>query len=159
MEDTLAGVVSWDPTKVSLLTRLMALIQSRTRHEMIRAQRLPHRSLDDSADDNSTDGCPLENEVCKVLARESEPDEGDVARARVGWAVGELRRAAGDNASTLQLLAAYERGAVTRQEVMRLTGMTAKTYDNARRHVLRLVAKLSPAMHESAPAARQEMSR
>ena len=159
LEDTLMGVVSWDPSKVSLLTRLMALIQSRTRHEMIRMQRLPHRSLDDSADDTSTDGSPLENEVCRTAARDHKPDDSDVMRERAAWAVTELRRAAGDNASTLQLLAAYERGAVTRQEVMRMTGMSAKTYDNARRHVLRLVTKLEPQTYDTAPTARQEMSR
>src|SRR5690349_7474429 len=65
--DTLDGRLTWEPARISLEGHVVMTIRSRTRHEVVRAARLPHRSLDDSADDNSSDGRPLEAEATHAI--------------------------------------------------------------------------------------------
>ncbi len=147
--DTLDGTLSWDPSRASLATHVIATVQSRTRHEVVRAVRLPHRSLDDSADDNSVDGRPIEVEASHALARASRQSL-DAAEAHARFAVHCLRRASGGDALIDRMLDAFEHGKTERREVMEWTGMSAKTYDNVRHRMVRLVSKLPAEIREIA---------
>ncbi len=147
--DTLEGRRTWDPERTTLLAHLMGVVHSRSGHAMVRAATLRHRSIDDSADDNSVDGRPIEAEASHTLARHaSVPEELIVAHARSS--ADALRRSCAGDATMCQLLDAFEQGKVERRDVMEFTGMSAKTYDNARHRLFRLVAKLPADMHERA---------
>jgi hypothetical protein len=147
--DTLEGRRSWDPARTTLLAHLMGVVHSRSGHDLVRAATFRHRSLDDSADDNSVDGRPLEAEASHAFARHAgAPEELIVSHAR--RAVDEIRRACSADRNLFQLLDAFENGKVERRDVMEFTGMSAKTYDNARHRLFRLVAKLPAELHESA---------
>jgi hypothetical protein len=146
--DTLDGRRVWDPERTTLLAHLMAVVHSRTGHEMVRARHLPHRSLDDSADDNSSDGRPLETEASHALARHaSVPEELIALHAR--RAVEALRRASAGDTTMAQLLDAFEHGKVDRRDVMEWSGMSAKTYNNVRHRLMRLVEKLPTELREN----------
>jgi hypothetical protein len=147
--DTLDGTLTWDPARASLATHVMATVQSRTRHEVVRAVRMPHRSLDDSADDNSVDGRPLEVEASYALSSGATRSL-DAAEAHARRAVDALRRACGDDELIGRMLDAFEHGKTERREVMEWTGMSAKTYDNVRHRMVRLASKLPTEMREIA---------
>lgn len=149
--DTLDGRVVWDPERVSLLTHVMGVIQSRTRHHVVRAIKMPHRSLDDSADDHSTEGRPVEREASLAVVRERGADPDDPAYvAHAARVVGGLWQSVGDSGAARELLRAYEQGKTERHEVMELTGMSAATYKNERRRIVRLAAKLPAEVREPA---------
>ena len=147
--DTLDGKLAWDPAKVPLATHVTATVKSRTRHDVVRAVRLPHRSLDDSADDNSTEGRPLEIEASYALASRA-GRAADAAEAHARAAVDALRRASGNDELLDHLLDAFANGKTERSEVMEWTGMSAKTYDNVRHRMVRLVSKLPTEIREIA---------
>ena len=147
--DTLDGRLTWDPAKASLAAHVTATVQSRTRHDVVRAVRIPHRSLDDSADDNSADGRPIEVEASYALAHRAGRSL-DAAEAHARIAVDALRRASGNDDLLERLLDAFEHGKTERCDVMEWTGMSAKTYDNVRHRMVRLVSKLPTEIREIA---------
>jgi hypothetical protein len=147
--DTLDGTLTWDPARATLAAHVVATVHSRTRHEVVRAVRLPHRSLDDSGDDNSVDGRPLEVEASHALARElARPI--DAAERHARRAVEALRRASADEPLIGAMLDAFADGQTERREVMAWTGMSATTYNNVRHRLMRLVAKLPAELREDA---------
>ncbi len=148
--DTLDGVVAWDPARASLRAHLLSVVHSRTGHEVVRAVKLPHRSLDDSADDNSSEGRPLEAEASRAVAAAMGSPWRDPSTDERGTRVLNelLRMAEPDDEGLLTLLAAFEQGATEKHEVVEMTGMTPAAYDNARRRMVRLLAKLPPELQD-----------
>ena len=147
--DTLDGTRKWDPDERPLLNHVIATVFSRTGHEVVRAAHQRHRSLDDSADDNSSDGRPLEAEASRTLASLATRSL-DAAEVHARRAVEALRHASGGNELIGVLLDAFEQGKTERREVMEWTGWSARTYDNVRRYLVRLVDKLPAEVREIA---------
>lgn len=139
--DTLDGRVAWDPERVSLLTHVLTLIQSRTRHELARAARMPHRSLDESGDDSASDIRPIEREA-SLAVRTPETGRGEDVVLRARQFVDALTAALPAKDPAHALLRAYAEGKTERADVLAATGMSAATYKNERRRVVRLAKRL-----------------
>src|SRR5689334_14989101 len=97
LSDTLDGTVTWDPTRVPLVAHVMGVVRRRSWHEMVRATRAPHRSLDDSRDDSSSDGRPLEAEASRAVATEPTSWSEEIAEGQARRVVLLLRQLAGDD--------------------------------------------------------------
>ncbi len=124
-------------------------MKSRARHHRLRAVRMPMRSLDDSADDHSTEGRPIEREASMAAARDRRGTPQDEAMsARAEQVVDELKRLLGDEDDAHALMRAYAAGKTEKAEVMALTGMSSATYHNQRRRLVRLAQKLPETVRE-----------
>ncbi|HEY4177986.1 MAG TPA: hypothetical protein VGM90_14160 [Kofleriaceae bacterium] len=138
LDDTLEGILSWDPERVTLDKHLMDSIRSRTRHDFVHATRFPHASFD-------VNDAPRSQvvEVERALAAAND----DAHHARVVSAaqrtVSELRGLAASDADVLRLLDAFEAEATKKVDVLRISGMTSKRYEAARKRMQRLVLQLS----------------
>jgi hypothetical protein len=133
IEDTLAGVISWDPERVELRKFVLDAIKSRTRHDYLRARRQRHFSLDDG-------GMAALDRVA-ALEHETEPEKAERLQA-VDATIAAVRTAAADAPDVLRLLDAYENGAETRAEVLQMTGLTKLQYDAARKRLDRILEDL-----------------
>jgi hypothetical protein len=142
--DTWTGALSWDPAKCSLETHLVAAVRSRSHKHRRHAEAHPHDALgDDTAasraaeEDASTVVAGAERATSAVFSRE---------------ALDRIRRAAASDRGVLRILDAFAAGAQTRSDVLTAAGMKARTYDNARVRLKRILTKLSD--HALAPAVR-----
>ncbi len=147
--DTFDGTLRWQPERVSLLQHVYGVVKSRSRHHRLRAVRMPMRSLDDSADDHSTEGRPIEREASMAANRErSGPPQDEAMTAHADQVVGELKRLLPANDDAHTMMNAYAAGKTEKAEVMALTGMSSATYHNQRRRLARLAQKLPETVRE-----------
>ena len=152
--DTFTGVVRWDPDRTSLLDHVQGVVKSRSRHDLIRATRSPMRSIDDAADaadGTSNDGRPVEREASMAVARARHATAAEAATHAHAAAVldGLSTMLDAHDRDARALLGAYKVGKTARTEVMALTGMSAATYHNQRRRIVRLARKLPASPGES----------
>lgn len=135
--------ISWDPRREDLQRRIDDVVRFRVRNEKLslaaRVQCVPVDSLDVLA---SSDETPDER-----LARERERSLG----ARIGEALQELAQASADG-EVVDLLAYFRRDDVDRAGAMRVTGMSAEKYRNARRRLVRLRRHLPDDLRAQAAA-------
>lgn len=138
--DTLMGVVRWEPEKRTLAQHLMRTIRGRTKNEALHLRQFQHHSFLDRDDDEASEMDPVAEEAALIV--EDPRPATPFQRAIAADVMAALRKHAAEDSGVLKMLVAYEEGASTREDVMRMTGMLASTYRNARRRLATLVAKL-----------------
>ena len=125
---TLEGTRQWDPARVELGGHLFGIVASDISHELERGASFEHVSLED---DEHQDLEALQHETEDALAR-SAPESEEIPTAPM-WtlAMTALRDAARGEPNVLQILDAYDQGAFTRRDVMRVAKLRARAYDGA----------------------------
>lgn len=147
IEDTLEGVLAWHPERVTLDKHLFDSIRSRTRHDYVQALNFPHHSFD-AASASPSLAADVESSLSATATSAASSD----LRSAAERTVGELRRLAQNDADVLRLLDAYVAEAVKKVDVMRVSGMTSKRYEAARKRMQRLVLQLPTEVREAVRA-------
>ncbi len=147
IDDTLEGVLAWHPERVSLDKHLLDSIKSRTRHDYVQALSFPHHSFDAA----SASPALMADVESSLAAEGSTTASGDV-RSAAERAVTQLRAAAAIDADVMRLLDAYIAEAVKKVDVMRVSGLTSKRYEAARKRLHRLVLQLPTEVREAVRA-------
>ncbi|HWO21289.1 MAG TPA: hypothetical protein VNO30_21125 [Kofleriaceae bacterium] len=143
IHDTLTGTRAWNPEHCELEIHLCGVIQSRTHQHFVQSTRFKPERLDPD----------LANEVEEALA--TARDDSSLAEERSALAqriLDDLRALTAEDQELQQLLTAYERGATKKVEVLQVTRMSSKTYDAARKRLLRLIQQLPADTREAARA-------
>jgi len=139
VDDTIEGILGWDPGRATLRQHIFGAIRSRTRHHFVRAMRFPtHRY-----DPHDSEQMQLEDEATDVVARRSEIAFRVLAAIR--------SRAAGD-LDVHRLLDAYVDGTTKKRDIVAITGLTTGRYEAARKRMLRIVQDLPSELVETAAA-------
>ena len=146
IEATLDGRLTWDPSRVDLAGHLIGAIESRISHELRHQRKFVHVT-NDPAGPRRED---LETEISGALAASrAAPDEESIEDC-FAESLAQLRVLAHEDKPVLSLLDAYAQLATERQAVLALTGMSARTYHNARQRLVRLAKKLPVEVREAA---------
>ncbi len=145
LEDTLEGVLAWDPERVTLDKHLYDAIRSRTRHDYVQAQRFPHHAFD------ATDAPRALSAAVETSLASQRGSSSELAMA-AERAVTEIRRIAAADADVLRLLDAYAAGATKKVDVLQVSDLTSKRYEAARKRMQRLVLQLPTAVREAVRA-------
>ena len=143
LADTFDGKVTWDPDAALLVAHLCQVIRSRTSHELDRAKRFVHVSLEREG------AMELEQEASNAMAAANDAGDREVGASRARSALDAVRRLAARDPAVLMLLDAFDEGITDRQGVMRFTGMAAAAYENAVRRMRRLSKKVRRELRES----------
>lgn len=130
IDDTLEGVIAWDPARVSLEKHLLDAIRSRTRHDFVQATKFRHHAVDEHT--RVDDSLHARVEMVAVAER----------------TVTDLRALAVRDHDVLRLIGAYTEEATKKVEVMRVSGLTSKRYEAARKRLNRLVLQLPTEVRE-----------
>lgn len=136
--DTLRGVLQWDPSARSLEVHLYEIIRRRARRAVAKGERFPHASVDDV--DGEAESLVMAEADDRLLADAPEATRETVECAHDTATA--LKELAAGKPLLLQLLNAFECGETSKEDVMRVTGMSASDYHNARRQLARLVNQL-----------------
>jgi hypothetical protein len=136
LADTFAGVVTWAPDKAPLVAHLCQVIRSRTSHELARAKRFRHVSLDRDTT------AELEEDASFALASANDEREERAVVLRAHAALSAIRRLAARDSAVMSLLDAYEAGLSSREEITTSTGMSPRALDNAIRRMRRFAKKV-----------------
>ncbi len=118
-----------------LALHLKAVIRSRVSHELARLQQFPRLPFDRISE-------RFEQELSSAMESGASDDDSANLDADVDEAITSLRALAVHDALVQQLLDAYEERATERNQVMHVTGMSAASYHNAHRRMLRLAQRL-----------------
>lgn len=137
--DTLRGKIRWDPKRVSLKKHVLDAIQSRTRHDYVRALRFKPLRL-------SQKSVRLEAES----ALEAEHAHAETVSRVCAAALQALRDLAADDREVQLLLDAFSQLATKRHEVLKLTGLKPKQYAAARKRMKRLTDQLPASLRRAA---------
>jgi hypothetical protein len=143
--DTATGLLRWDPGAERLEDHVMDAIATRVHHEVARARRFPHVSLDDDPD---VSGAILAAADASLLAaRQASPATVRLADNVLHelWALAET------DPEVRRLLGALASGATRKADVQFATGMSAQDYHSARNRLDRLVGRLSRDAQPSRP--------
>ena len=150
--DTLRGLLGWDPTVRNLDVHLFAAIRRRAMRAVARAERFPHVSIDVADDDGESS--VMDETDARLLAEAPEATPETISRA-TGIAIA-LKQLAAGKAPVARLLDAFDSGAFTKNDVMRIARMTHAEYHNARRQLARLVDQLPDELKPHQPAIARE---
>lgn len=143
--DTTMGLLRWDPCGERLEDHVMDAIATRVHHDVARARRFPHASLDY---DPAASGAVLAATDASLLAaREASPATVRLADN----AFQELWELAEADAGVRRLLGALAGGATRKADAQLATGMSAQDYHAARNRLDRLVGRLSRDAQPSRP--------
>lgn len=143
--DTATGLLHWDPGAERLEDHIMDAIATRVHHEVARARRFPHVSLDD---DPAISRATLAAADASLLAaREASPATVSLADN----ALHELWGLAEADPGVRRLLSAFASRATRKADVRSATGMSAQDYHAARNRLDRLVGRLSRDAQPSRP--------
>jgi len=141
---TLDRTVTWDPQRVDLERFLLGVIASEISHDIEHAERFQHDSLDDA--DRNQDA--LEAATSEALEEERVVKVEIPKRAWWSKVMTELRKHASDDKYVLAILDAYDRGRLTRREVMAFTGLSSKQYHAAYQRLMRSAQKVNEDVRE-----------
>jgi hypothetical protein len=134
------GRITWDPDRVNLEGFLLWAISRDIEHEIRDAKKRPHLSVDNEHLNQDQ----LEEEASERL----ELERTSKAEEPVGpcWSlfVAEMRKLAATDAAVLAVVDAYAKHAVTRADVMRLTGLSKAQYHAAYQRMVRYAKKIDP---------------
>jgi len=136
----LEGKLTWDPDRVNLEGFLLASMSREITHEVRHATRFPHASIDDETRNQEQ----LEEEASNALAAQRESRNEESVEPCWSLFVREMRTRAARDAGVLAIVDAYAKGATTRADVMRLTGMSKAAYHAAYQRMVRVAKKLDP---------------
>jgi hypothetical protein len=143
--DTTTGLLRWDPCAERLEDHIMDAIATRVHHEVARARRFPHVSLDD---DPAASRATLAAADASLLeAREASPATVRLADN----ALHELWGLAEADPGVRRLLGAFASGATRKADVQSTTGMSGQDYHAARNRLDRLIGRLSRDAQPSRP--------
>jgi hypothetical protein len=133
--DTWSGVLRWDPTCCSLEFHLLRAVQSRTDKHRKHAKENPHDALGDA----TIASLNAEQDASNLVS------SGDRAERRVfaRETMEQLRAAAKQDKQILRVLAAYDAGAQTKDDVLAHARMNDGTYHKAHIRLKRMVRKLT----------------
>jgi hypothetical protein len=140
LTDTLFGVLTWDPSSKALENHVFDAIQSRTSHDITRAKKLRHQSIDAFDARNDASAAMTELESSLELDRQQPRPEALRFSAEV---LAKLRDLAAEDKGVLRILDAVDEGAVEAKDIMHVAGMSKKTYHKARIRLGRIVLQLS----------------
>lgn len=135
LDDTLQGAIAWDPARVSLKKHVYDAIKSRSRHHYLRAIRLRHLSLDDDFT------ARLVDEQTAIYTRETEIEKAERLQS-VASVIDLVRERVADDPEMQRIFDAYDRGCVSRAEILEVAGLTKLQYDAARKRLDRLIEEL-----------------
>lgn len=143
--DTWSGVLRWDPACCTLELHLLRAVQSRTNKHRKHAKENPHDALGDetSASRNA------EQDASALVGSDKRAERRVVARETMD----QLRAAAAQDKQVLRVLAAYDAGAQTKDDVLTHARMTDGTYHKAHIRLKRMVRKLTDNTLSSNPRA------
>jgi hypothetical protein len=135
---TLDGTLQWDPTRVDLERHFLGAIAGDISHELERAHRFQHVSLDDEKQ-NVED---LERDASEALGSERESKQ-EVPK-QVWWSVvmAEFRKHARGDASVLAIVDAFGHDKLTRRDVMEHTGLSSRQYHAAYQRLMRVAQNI-----------------
>ncbi len=136
----LDGKLTWDPDRVNLEGFLLWAISREITHEVRDAKKRPHISVDDETRNQDR----LEEEASEVLAAQREGKREEPVEPCWSLFVGEMRQHAAGDVGVLAIVDAYAKGATTRVDVMKQTGMSKGAYHAAYQRVVRCAKKLDP---------------
>ncbi len=135
---TLEGRLTWDPARIDLARHLISVIKTAITNDLRHAKRFPEVSLDDDAL-NQDD---LDAQVTGVLSAQREQADEAAIASRLSESLAHLRVLAAQDKAVLLIVEAYGNGSVERADVLRATGISSRTYHNARQRLVRLAKKL-----------------
>lgn len=127
LADTLAGVLRWDPEVATLESHLMSRIRSRGRDTRRRAVAYPHVSIDAPADEESDAPSPVEEAEAAWAVLE---DQGQWSRSEEH--LQHLFSLAAEDEEVWAVLTVLRTGNLGREDILRITGLSARAYRNAR---------------------------
>jgi DNA-directed RNA polymerase specialized sigma24 family protein len=139
LADTTLGILCWDPGAKSLEAHIRDAIAARAHHDVRRARRFRHESVDVLATDAPR---TMMAEIEASLHEHADDAEVDPV-TRAAEVIAALRTLAAQDREVLLLLDAFAAGATDRKQVTKLTGLSSAAYRNARGRLSRLVAQLS----------------
>ena len=135
---TLDGTKRWDPTRIDLERHFVGAIASDISHELERAHKFRHVSLD--AENKNVE--ELEHETSEALRGERESKDEVPKEAWWSIAMAESCRHAPDDTGVLAIIEAYGHDKLTRRDVMAHTGMTSRQYHAAYQRLVRIAQKI-----------------
>jgi hypothetical protein len=141
LTDTYQGVLRWDPADGELEEHLLMVIRLRSRRDRKRARRYEHVSLDSLDPDGS-----MSSQVEASLAHDQAPRttrSAEHAEAAMHRTMAELRALTLGDPQAQRFLDAIEQDVRTKEDIMRLAGLTSLEYRNTRRRLARLVDQLT----------------
>ena len=140
----LDGRLKWDPERCDLERFLFMAIGGAISHELERAAKFKHVSLDDE----SVNQDDLELATSEAIAGDREA-KAEVPREE-WWslALDEIRKHANGDKGVLAIADAYDHGATTRREVMAYTKMTDRQYKAAYARMVRVSQKIDDDVRE-----------
>jgi hypothetical protein len=141
---TLERKVVWDPQRVDLERFLLGLIAGDISHELEHAARFRHASLDDETRNQEL----LEAATSEAMSAERVVKVDVPKHAWWSKVIAELRKHAHDDRHVLAILDAYDRGRLTRKEVMAFTGLSSKQYHAAYQRLMRAAQKVNEDVRE-----------
>jgi hypothetical protein len=135
LTDTWTGTVTWDPARAPLDLHLKGVIRSRTSKAMRHLTRFPR--IEAHAPD-----LELEQEMSEAIAAERTCWGVLDVQSYVDRVISALYELATGDKGVVQILDCFGQKLIDRRDLLRVTGMTATTYSNARRRLLGLVKRL-----------------
>jgi hypothetical protein len=150
LADTALGVLHWDPCAERLEDHVTDAIATRVHHDVTRAKRFPHTSID-GADSEAS-------QAIMAAVEASLLDEQEAPTATIRFAedsFGELRELAAADPDLQRLLDALAAGATCKDDVLFVTGMSELEYRAARNRLDRLARALPGDAQPTRPRARQ----
>ena len=143
---TLEGERRWNPARVELGGQLFGIVWSDITHELEHGKKFKHVSLED---DEHQDLEALQQETDEALARTA-PTSDETPLAPV-WtlAMTALRDVARREPAVLRILDAYDQGAFTKRDVMRVAKLKSKVYDAAYARLIELATGVDEETRES----------
>lgn len=133
--DTWTGGLRWDPKRCTLELHLVRAIQSRSDKHRKHEIENPHDSIGDD-----TGASRAAEESASVLIGGTDRAVQCVYSHET---MAQIRRDAAGDRSVLRVLDAYDAGAVTKDDVLNVTGMKERTYHNAHIRLKRIVRNLT----------------
>jgi len=135
---TLDGTLRWDPHRVDLERFFLGAIAGEISHELERAQKWRHVSLDPE-NENADE---LERETSDAIEGERETKQEATTQDWWSVAIAEFRRVAGNDEPVLAIVESYRNGGVTRRDVIAHTGMSSRQYHAAYQRLVRVAKKI-----------------
>ena len=144
--DTCVGDLPWDPVKCKLRVHLIKAIMKRTWQEIRHTHHVSVVLLHEAANDET-----LAPQVEKALSHVPRFDFNPTQMyALAATACQQLRGLAPRDEATAKILKCWEEGHVEREEIMKLTGLSAADYVRARKRLLYASRSLPSELRETA---------
>ena len=143
---TLEGTRRWDPERVDLGGHLFGIVASDISHELEHDEQFVDASLED---DEHQDLEALQHETEEALARSAPTSDERPAPNVWSLAMDALREVARGEPDVLAIIDAYDQGAFTKREVMRVSKLRARAYARAHARLAELAQTVDDETRET----------